>query len=126
MHIVDKERAVQSFTEECIRKKKEEGVRKFREDRKVPRVLGGGANNFVGYKSNAISRPKYGPVASIMEKARRREVTKNLSPSETNHLGTFCDGTRGNRASFFAAIYIFQYILRVESHTEKTTWLLNA
>jgi len=45
-----------------------------------------------------------------MEKARRREVTKNLVPSETNHLGTFCDGTRGNRDSFFAAIYIFQYI----------------
>lgn len=66
-------------------------------------------NNFVGYKSNAISRAEYGTAASIMEKARRWEVTKNLVPSETNHLGTFCDGTRGSRGSFFAAIYIFQY-----------------
>lgn len=76
----------------------------------MPRVLGGRANNFVGYKSNAISRAEYEARASIMEKARRWEVTKNLVPSETNHLGTFCDGTRESRDSFFAAIYIFQYI----------------
>lgn len=36
-----------------------------------------------------------------MEKARLRPrgggATKNLPPSETNHLGTFRDGTRENR-----------------------------
>lgn len=94
------------------RKKKKRSERKFRENRKVPRVLGGRANNFVGYKSNAISRARGGIWSGGVhygKKARRREVTKNLVPSETNHLGTFCDGTRGNRGSFRAARYIFQY-----------------
>lgn len=56
-----------------------------------------------------VRAAEYEAAASIMEKARRWEVTKNLVPSETNHLGTFCDDTRGNRGSFRAARYIFQY-----------------
>lgn len=105
------------------KKRRRRSVRKFRENRKVPRVLGGWANNFVGYKSNAISlsRAEYGARVSIMEKARRREVTKNLVPSETNHLGTFCDGTHGSRDSFFAAIYIFQYIRGI-TQSSKVGW----
>lgn len=65
-------------------------------------------------------------LAQNMERRRplwkkRRKVTKNLMPSETNHLGTFCDGTRGNRDSFFAAIYIFQYIF-AKSQSGKVGW----
>jgi len=54
-----------------------------------------------------VRAAKYRAAASIMEKARRREVTKNLVPSETNHLGTFCDGTRENTDGFRAPRYIF-------------------
>lgn len=104
------------------KKRRRRYVWKFRENRKVPRVLGGRVNNFVGYKSNAISRAEYGAAASIMEKAGRREVTKNLVPSETNHLGTFCNGTRGNRGSFFAAIYIFQYSSESQTRSSKVRW----
>lgn len=98
------ERCISGGKKKCV-------IRKFCENRKVLRVLEGRANNFVGYKSNAIFRARGGiwRAPSIMEKARRWEVTKNLVPSETNHLGTFCDGTRGNRGSFRKVRYIFQY-----------------
>lgn len=52
-----------------------------------------------------VHAAEYRAVASIMEKARRQEVTKNLVPSETNHLGTFCDGTRENRDGFCYDIF---------------------
>lgn len=68
-------------------------------------------NNFVGYKSNAISRaPEYesGGVHYGKKGGCGGEVTKNLLPSETNHLGTFCDSTREDRGSSLAR-HIFQY-----------------
>jgi len=85
-------------------KKKDRTIRKFCENYKVPRVLRGWTISLdIKVMRYLVRAAEYGTAASIMEKARRREVTKNLVPSETNHLGTFCDGTRGN--SFRTAIY---------------------